>query len=51
MNIFSVTLFVVITLIIDRINQEAKKLFNYNTSVTLLIIADEKNKIFQKKNE
>jgi hypothetical protein len=51
MNIFFVTLFVVITLIIDRINQELKKLFDYNTNVTLLIIVDEKDKIFQKKNE
>jgi hypothetical protein len=51
MNIFFATLFAVITLIIDRINQELKKLFDYNTSVTLLTTADEKDKIFQKKNE
>jgi hypothetical protein len=51
MNIFFVTLFVVITLIIDRINQELKKLFDCNTSVTLLITADEKDKIFQKENK
>jgi hypothetical protein len=46
MNIFFVTLFVVITLIIDRINQKLKKLFDCNTSVTLLITADKKNEIF-----
>jgi hypothetical protein len=31
------------------INQELKKWFDCNTKMTLLIIADEKNKIFQKK--
>jgi hypothetical protein len=51
MNIFSVTLFAAITLIIDRTSQELKKLFDCNTSVTLLTTAGEKDKIFQKKNE
>jgi hypothetical protein len=46
MNIFVVTLFVIITLIIDRINQKLKKLFNCNMNVTLLIIVNENNKIF-----